>query len=73
MGTEKKETKCRIKAPSPEVCGYADWETVSKFAEDYPHLRPHAQSIIGTGFIKPHARNAQTKFRSEYGQHKQHE
>ncbi len=38
--SEKKESKCRIKAPSPEVCGYADWETVSKFAEEYPHLRP---------------------------------
>lgn len=34
------EIKCRIKAPSPEACGYADWETVRQKAEEYPHLRP---------------------------------
>lgn len=38
--SEKKESKCRIKAPSPEACGYATWDMVKEKAEEYPHLRP---------------------------------
>lgn len=32
--------ECMIRAPSPQACGYKDWETVRKIAEEYPHLRP---------------------------------
>lgn len=32
--------RCTIRAPSPQACGYKDWETVREAAEKYPHLRP---------------------------------
>lgn len=40
MNEQNKKTKCRIKAPGPEVCGYSTWELVRQKAEEYPHLRP---------------------------------
>ena len=34
------DVQCVIRAPSPQACGYKDWQTVREMAEKYPHLRP---------------------------------
>lgn len=40
MSETKTKTKCRIKAPNAQACGYENWELVKQKAEEHPNLRP---------------------------------